>query len=140
MIKQKYRISKKFWVQLVSKHEVKKMIIDLKNNSDNSDWVSKQTNISPVFKKDDPLDRDKYWRVSILSLILKVCKTLLYNQLSDHAENIFNVILCSFQKVHSTQDALLQSWPKWLDKKGMVATLYGFLQIIWLYSTRSFTN
>ena len=32
MIKQKYRISKKFWVQLVSKYEVKKMIKDLKNN------------------------------------------------------------------------------------------------------------
>ena len=50
MIKQKYRISKMFWVQLVSKYEVKKMIKDSKNNksvggggnSDNSDWVRKQ--------------------------------------------------------------------------------------------------
>ena len=67
-------------------------------------------------------------------------KKLLYNQLSDHVENIFNVILCSFQKVHSTQYALLQSWPKELDKKGMVATLNGFIQIIWLYSTLSFTS
>ena len=49
---------------------------------------------------------------------------LLYNQLSDYVENIFNVILCGFRKAHSAQHALfklLQSWQKELDEKGMVA-------------------
>ena len=53
----------------------------------------KQAKVSPIFKKDDPLDRDKYLPVSILSLLSKVHKKLVYNQLSDHVENIFNVIL-----------------------------------------------
>ena len=53
-------------------------------------------------------------------------KKLLYNQLSDHVDNISNVILCDFWKVHSTQHGLfklLQSWQKELDEKGMVGTV-----------------
>ena len=41
-------------------------------------------------------------------------------------ENIFNVILCDFRKVPSTQHALfklLQLWQKELDEKGMVETV-----------------
>ena len=57
---------------------------------------------------------------------MKEYEKLLYNRLSDYVENIFNVILCGFRKVHSTQHALfklLQSWQKELDEKGMVATV-----------------
>ena len=85
----------------------------------------KQANVSPIFKKDDPLDKENYRPVSILPLLLKVYEKLLYNRLSDYVENIFNVILCDFRKAHSTQQALfklLQSWQKELDEKGMVAT------------------
>ena len=85
----------------------------------------KQANVSPIFKKDDPLDKENYRPVSILPLLLKVYEKLLYNRLSDYVENIFNVILCGFRKAHSTQHALfklLQSWQKELDEKGMVAT------------------
>ena len=86
----------------------------------------KQANVSPIFKKDDPLDKENYRPVSILPLLSKVYEKLLYNRLSDYVEKIFNVILCSFRKAHSTQHALsklLQSWQKELDEKGMVATV-----------------
>ena len=86
----------------------------------------KQVNVSPTFKKDDPLDKENYRSVSILPLLSEVFEKLLYNRLSDHVENIFNVILCSFRKAHSTKHALfklLQSWKKDLDEKGMVATI-----------------
>ena len=86
----------------------------------------KQANVSPIFKKDDPLDKENYRPVSILPLLSKVYEKLLYNRLSDYVENIFNVILCGFRKAHSTQHALfklLQSWQKELDEKGMVATV-----------------
>ena len=82
----------------------------------------KQANVSPIFKKDDPLDKENYRPVSILPLLSK----LLYSRLSDYVENIFNVILCGFRKAPSTQHALfklLQSWQKELDEKGMVATV-----------------
>ena len=86
----------------------------------------KQANVSAIFKKDDPLDKENYRPVSILPLLLKVYEKLLYNRLSDYVEYIFNVILCGFRKKHSTQHALfklLQSWQKELDEKSMVATV-----------------
>ena len=85
----------------------------------------KQANVSLIFKKDDPLDKENYRPVSILPLLSKVYEKLLYDRLSDYVENIFNVILCGFRKAHSTQHALfklLQSWQKELDEKAMVAT------------------
>ena len=157
MIKQDFRISKKFSFEPVSKHEVKKIIKALKNiksvggeiptkifkecqltfeilthcinkfftSGEFSDCL-KQANVSPIFKKDDPLHKENYRPVSILPLLSKVYEKLLYNRLSDYVENIFNVILCGFRKAHSTQHALfklLQSWQKELDEKGMVATV-----------------
>ena len=85
----------------------------------------KQVNSSPIFNKDDSLDKESY-RPSILPLISKVYEKLLYNRLYDHVENIFNVILGSFRKARSAQYALLkllQSWQKGLDENSMVATL-----------------
>ena len=86
----------------------------------------KQANISTIFKKDDPLDKENYKPVSILPLLSKVYERLLYNRLPDHVENIFNVILCGFRKVHNTQHTLfelLQSWQKELNANGMVPTV-----------------
>ena len=83
----------------------------------------KQANVSPIFKKDDPLDKENYRPVSVLLLLSKVYKKLFYNRLSDYAENI---ILSGFRKARSTQHALLkllQSWQKELDEQGMVATV-----------------
>ena len=51
---------------------------------------------------------------------------LLYNQLSDHMVNIFNVILSDFRNARSTQHALfklLLSWQKELDENGMVSVV-----------------
>ena len=56
----------------------------------------KQANVSLIFKKDDPLDKENYRPVSILPLLSKVYGKLLYDRLSDYVENIFNVILCGF--------------------------------------------
>ena len=83
----------------------------------------KQAKVSPIFKNDDPLDKENYRPVSILPLLSKVYEKLLYNGLSDYVEKIFNVILWGFRKLHSTQHAfkLLESWQKELDEKGMVA-------------------
>ena len=86
----------------------------------------KQANLSPIFKKDDPSDKENCRPVSILPLLSKVYEKLLYNRLSNYVEKIFNVILCGFRKAHSTQHALfklLRSWQKELDEKGIVATV-----------------
>ena len=48
-------------------------------------------NITPIFKKDDPLDKSNYRPVSILPL-LKVYERIIYNQLSQHSEQFLNSI------------------------------------------------
>ena len=95
----------------------------------------KQANVSPIFKKDDPLDKENYKPVSILPLLSKVYERLLYNRLSEYVEYIFNVIFCGFRKAHSTQHALfklLQLWQKELDERDMVATVLTFICIKWV--------
>ena len=86
----------------------------------------KTANITPVFKKNDPLDKLNYRAVGILPLLSKVYEKLLYTQLYEFAENTSNSIICGFRKVHSTQHALfklLQSWQKEIDNHGVVGTI-----------------
>ena len=86
----------------------------------------KAANITPIFKKDDPLDKANYRPVSILPLISKVYERLIYNQLSEYSESFLSHILCGFRKAHSTQHALFklfQSWQKELDNGGFVGAI-----------------
>ena len=89
-------------------------------------YILKEANITPIFKKDDPLDQSNYRSVSILPLISKAFERLIYNQLSEYTESFLNHILSGFRKAHSTQHALfqlLESWQKELDKGGFLGTI-----------------
>ena len=46
----------------------------------------KLENITPIFKKDDPLDKSNYRTVGILPLLSKVYERIIYNHLSQHSE------------------------------------------------------
>ena len=86
----------------------------------------KEANVTPVFKKDDPLDIENYRPVSILPLLSKVFEKLIYKQLSNYTESLLSSKLCGFRKAHNTQHALfklLHSWQKELDQKGFVGTI-----------------
>ena len=52
----------------------------------------KEENITPFFKKDDPVHKSSYKPVSILPFISKVYKRLIYNQLSEYAERFLSHI------------------------------------------------
>ena len=83
-------------------------------------------NITPIFKKDDPLDKSNYIPVSILPLLSKVYEGIIYNQLSQRSEQFLNTILCDFHKAHNTQHPLfklLHSWQRELDSGGFVSTI-----------------
>ena len=103
-----------------------------------ADWINKsfengafpdclkEANVTPIFKKDDPLDKENYRPVSILPLLSKVFEKLIYKQLSNYTESFLSSILCGFWKAHNTQHALfklLHSWQKELDQKGFVGTI-----------------
>ena len=53
----------------------------------------KEANVTPIFKKDDPLDKENYRPVSILPLLSKVFEKLIYKQLSNYAESFLISIL-----------------------------------------------
>ena len=64
--------------------------------------------------------------MSILPLLSKVYKKVIYNQLSDYSDSFLKNILCGFRKAHGTQHALfklLQSWQQVLDKGGFIGTI-----------------
>ena len=70
-------------------------------------------NITPIFEKDDSLDKLNYRPVSMLPLLSKVYERMIYNQLSQHSEQFLNSILCGFRKARNTQHVLfdlLHSW------------------------------
>ena len=68
----------------------------------------KIANITPVYKKDEPTDKENYRPVSVLPLFSKVFEILLYDQLSDYLEKYLSTLLCGFRKTHSTQHALFK--------------------------------
>ena len=83
-------------------------------------------NVTPVFKKEGPLDKSNYRPVSILPLLLKVYERVIYDQLSEYSNKFLNEVPCGFRKAHSTQHTLfklLQSWQKLLDCWGFVGTM-----------------
>ena len=44
----------------------------------------KEANVTPIFKKDDPLEKKSYHSVIILALLSKVFEKLIYKQLSNY--------------------------------------------------------
>ena len=86
----------------------------------------KEANITPIFKKDDQLDKCNHRPISILPLISKVYERLIYNQLSKYTERFLSQILCGFRKAHDTQHRLfklLQSKQNDLNNGGYVGTI-----------------
>ena len=69
---------------------------------------SLRANITPVPKKNDPLDKENYRPVSILPLLSKVYDRAIFNQLSEYMQKFLNKILCGFRKAHCPQHALFR--------------------------------
>ena len=86
----------------------------------------KNANVTPVHMKDDPTDKTNFQPISVLPLLSKVFKRVIYNQLGKYMDTFITKLLCGFRKAHSTQHALfklLQRWEKELDNSGLVGTI-----------------
>ena len=66
----------------------------------------------PVYKKKDPLNIENYQPVSVLSLISKNFKKIVYEQINSYMEPRFSHLLCGFRKNHNTQHSLLKMFEK----------------------------
>ena len=78
----------------------------------------KLADVTPVFKKKNPLDKTNYGPVSVLPPVSKIFERLMQTQINEHIKNKLFPYLCGYRKGFSTQYALLsliERWKKILD-------------------------
>ena len=61
----------------------------------------KLADITPIFKKEDSLNKENYRPVSILPHLSKVLERILYKQIDSFMKNKFSPYLCGFRKNHN---------------------------------------
>ena len=86
----------------------------------------KVAQVTPIHKKNDPLNKSNYRPVSVLPIFSKVYEKVIEIQLADYFDKIFNPFLCAFRRGHGCQTTLLrllEDWHEALDKNQYVATV-----------------
>ena len=73
----------------------------------------KVADITPIFKKEDSLNKGNYRPISILSHLSKVFEKILYKQIDSFMKNKFSPYLCGFRKNHNAQYSLLKMIENW---------------------------
>ena len=78
----------------------------------------KLAEVSPIFKKEDDLDKENYRPVSVLPHVSNVFERIMYQQINDYMKDKLSKQLTGFRKNQSTQHCLsgmLKIWKKVLD-------------------------
>ena len=81
----------------------------------------KVSNITPVYKKNYPLDKTNYRPVSMLPFVSKIFERIMQKQINDFIISFLSPYLCGYRKGFNTQHALLtpvENWRKSLGNKG----------------------
>ncbi len=73
----------------------------------------KKAEISPIFKKDDALNKTKYRPVSVLPVVSKIYERLLDSQSSKYFYSVLSTVIAAYRKHHSCQDVLLSAVDNW---------------------------
>jgi hypothetical protein len=68
----------------------------------------KKAQVTPLFKKNDPLVISNYRPVSILPIFSKLFEKVIETQLNDFFDSIFSPYLCAFRRGHGCQTTLLR--------------------------------
>ena len=87
----------------------------------------KLAQVTPVFKKEDELNKENYRPANVLSHASKIFQRIVFNQMNLFFESTFSPQLTGFRKNHSTQYALLNMTEKRrhaLDKGKNVGTIF----------------
>ena len=91
----------------------------------------KHSEVIPLFKKEDPLKKEKYRPVSLLPHLSKVFERIIYKQINVYMENKLSKFIASFRKLHATQYSMvttLEKWRRGLDKKEYICVLFMIYQ------------
>ena len=88
----------------------------------------KAPEVSPIFQKNDDLEKENYRSVSILPHMLKVVESIMYTQIQSFMEDKLSKLLTGFRNNHSTQYCFIKMLEKWgkntLDKGGFVCAMF----------------
>ena len=80
----------------------------------------KLADITPVYKKNDPLDKTNYRPVSVLPVVSKIFERIMRKQINDFIVSFLYPYLCGYRKGLNTQHTLLtlaENWRKSFDNK-----------------------
>ena len=86
----------------------------------------KYADVSPIFKKDNNLDKSNYRPVSILVSLSKIFERLLFYQINAYMDPKLSIYQCGFRKNMNAQNCLLLMLEKWrqcLDNGGSTGVL-----------------
>ena len=87
----------------------------------------KCADVSPVFKKDNNLNKNNFRSVSALTGISKLCESVVNDQLFEFFCTLFNDLISAYRKGYSCQSLLLKcvdNWKTALDRKQFVSLLF----------------
>ena len=80
----------------------------------------KMSNISPVYKKKDSLNKDNYRSINLLPIISKIFERVINDQLCTHMKSFFHTLLSGFRPKYGCKDILCkltEDWRSALDNK-----------------------
>ena len=86
----------------------------------------KLADITPVYKKNNPLDKTNYRPVSILPVVSKIFERIIQKEINDFIVSFLSPYLSGYRKGFNTQHAwltLVENWRKSLDKKGFCGAI-----------------
>ena len=86
----------------------------------------KSSNITPVFKKGDEMDKTNYRPVSVLTALSKIYERIMYDQIYETFISLLSPNISGYLKGHSCCTALLkmtEDWRKGLDEREVVAAV-----------------
>ena len=63
--------------------------------------------VTPIFKKNDDLDKEHYRPVSVLPHVPKITERVMYIQIENFMKDKLSKLLTGFRKNHSTQHCLI---------------------------------
>ena len=73
----------------------------------------KLADITPIFKKTNPLEKENYKSVSVLPAVSKIFKRIVQKQVTPLTEKLLSPYLCGCSKGFSTQQALISLIKRW---------------------------
>ena len=87
----------------------------------------KLSEVIPVFKKLDPLQKENYRLVSLLPHVSKIFERIIHKQITNYMTDKLAHSITGFRKSHGTQNflvAMLEQWKRALDKGEYISALF----------------